>query len=357
MSGKLNYLELFLPNIEQAQDNTAMATRQFVDKEKAPIVWEPTPVITQGKTTSESEGLKYISEANKKKIELKEQQQKEAEKKVKALESVNNLLDFLSPAKHYEQYTGKDLDGVKEFVVDVVADPVTYASLGALPLIKKISKEVTEKLTKKVSTENIKKNINNITQELSKKITDLERLGVPKGERNQKQFGLLGTVDDNQHFKIVDSDLFGSKIDAGGEQIVFNNVNNPQQVLKVYVDRKFTSVDDIKKFHKNWFKRNQIPNAAKIKYIGYLKGKERLYPVYSQQKLHVPNDEFDKWNVIHLPRINQILHNAGYNGNGMYYGKFTIGDVNPNNIGYDDLGNLYFTDVDVYKKGGLFQRK
>ncbi len=58
------------------------------------------------------------------------------------------------------------------------------------------------------------------------------------------------------------------------------------------------------------------------------------------------------WNLVHLPRINQILHNAGYKGDGTYYGKFTIGDVSPNNIGYDNLDNLYFTDVDVYKKGG-----
>ena len=186
------------------------------------------------------------------------------------------------------------------------------------------------------------------------KLSEAERLDIPKGDRNQKQIGVVD--DENRKFK-VSSDLFGPEIGYGSEQIVFDNAQNPQLVLKAFVNRNFSNESDIKRFHKNFFKRNQIPHAAKIKYEGYLKGKERLYPVYSQQKLNIPNNSVADWNNIHLPKINEILHNAGYKGIGTYHGKFNIGDISPSNIGYDDAGKLYFTDADVYKKGGSLKRK
>ena len=77
MNEELNYLSLFLPTvkIEQPQDNTQIATRQYIDKQKAPVVYKPIPVITQGRTTTKTEGEKYMIEKAKKQVELKEKQQ------------------------------------------------------------------------------------------------------------------------------------------------------------------------------------------------------------------------------------------------------------------------------------------
>lgn len=193
------------------------------------------------------------------------------------------------------------------------------------------------------------------------KLTEAERLGIPKGERNnQKIHQPIGTLTLNKS-KLevpinVQGDRFGSYINHGSQQVIFNDATNSDQVLKVLTGEKVLKTpNDIKQFHKTWFKRNQIPNAAKINYIGYLQGNDRLFPVYTQPKLNIVGTPQD-WSTIHLPKINEILYNAGYKGNGTYYGKFTIGDVNPDNIGYDNFGKLYFTDVDVYKKGGKLDR-
>ncbi|MBO7255541.1 MAG: hypothetical protein J6U79_04100 [Paludibacteraceae bacterium] len=103
-----------------------------------------------------------MTEKAKKQVELKEKQQKEAEQKVKALEGVNNLLDFTSPAKHYEQYTGKDLNGTTEFVFDVLADPTTYATFGGLPLIKKLGRKHLSELTEKSSKQMLEHAFDNL---------------------------------------------------------------------------------------------------------------------------------------------------------------------------------------------------
>jgi len=97
--------------------------------------------------------------------EFKERQQKEAKKKVEALEKVNGFLDFLSPAKHYEQYTGENLNDAEELVVDVVADPANLITLGGAGLLKSVSKkalkEATEEAIEKASREAVEKSTNN----------------------------------------------------------------------------------------------------------------------------------------------------------------------------------------------------
>lgn len=105
------------------------------------------------------------AENMKKQVELKEQQQKEAKKKVEAFEGLTNFLDFTSPAKHYEQYTGEDLNDGEEFVVDVVADPANLLTLGGAGLLKSVSKkalkEATEEAIEKASREAVEKSTNN----------------------------------------------------------------------------------------------------------------------------------------------------------------------------------------------------
>lgn len=48
----------------------------------------------------------------------------------------------------------------------------------------------------------------------------------------------------------VESPIFGDYIDNGSQQVVFNSATDPNKVLKVFVDRKFTSIPEIKEFHK-----------------------------------------------------------------------------------------------------------
>lgn len=189
------------------------------------------------------------------------------------------------------------------------------------------------------------------------KLTKAERMGVPKGERNSPSpYSKIGTAKtgDSDFRKItVNSPIFGDYIDNGSQQTVFHNANDPNKVLKVLVDRKFTSIPEIKEFHKQWMKRNQVPMQEKIKFEGYLQGDDRIYPVYSQNKVNVLGDSKPyEWTRVHLPRINKEMHKLGYTGEGTFTnGKITIGEINPRNVGYKD-GNIRFIDADVYRKGG-----
>lgn len=189
------------------------------------------------------------------------------------------------------------------------------------------------------------------------KLTKAERIGVPKGERNSPSpYSKIGTAKtgDSDFRKItVNSPIFGDYIDNGSQQTVFHNANDPNKVLKVLVDRKFTSIPEIKEFHKQWMKRNQVPMQEKIKFEGYLQGDDRIYPVYSQNKVNVLGDSKPyEWTRVHLPRINKEMHKLGYTGEGTFTnGKITISEINPRNVGYKD-GSIRFIDADVYRKGG-----
>lgn len=189
------------------------------------------------------------------------------------------------------------------------------------------------------------------------KLTKTERMGIPKGERNSSSpYNEIGTAKagDSDFRKItVNSPIFGDYIDNGSQQAVFHNANDPNKVLKVLVDRKFTSIPEIKEFHKQWMKRNQVPMQEKIKFEGYLQGGDRIYPVYSQNKVDVLGDIIPyEWAEVHLPRINKEMHKLGYTGEGTFTnGKITVGEINPRNVGYKD-GNIRFIDADVYRKGG-----
>lgn len=152
----------------------------------------------------------------------------------------------------------------------------------------------------------------------------------------------------------VDSPMFGDYINRGSQQVVFGNATNSNQVLKVLTNRKFTSVPEIKEFHKQWMKRNRLPLQERITFEGYLQGNGRLYPVYSQNRVStLGNISAIEWEKIHLPKLNKEMSKLGYSGSeGVFTnGKLTVGDVSPNNVGYVN-GNIRFVDADVYKKGG-----
>ena len=191
----------------------------------------------------------------------------------------------------------------------------------------------------------------------NKPITEAERAGIPKGERKSPSpYKQIGTVTESKSKKetlTVDSPIFGSFIDNGSQQTVFQNTLDPSKVLKVYTERKFTSAPEIKEFHKQWMKRNRLPLQERINFEGYLQGDNRIYPVYSQNKVNVLGNILPKeWTTIHLPKLNAEMHKLGYKGTGTYTnGKLTVGDISPFNVGYIN-GNLRLIDADIYRKGG-----
>ena len=123
---------------------------------------------------------------------------------------------------------------------------------------------------------------------LSRSTSYEERLSIPKHEcKTKSPYQQIGTATklDNNDLDVIGS-RFGKKIGRGSEQVVFEDLNNPNQVLKVYYARLFNSIDDIKKWHPNWFKRNKVPMQLPVKFEGYVTHKNGVYPVYSQQRVN-----------------------------------------------------------------------
>lgn len=182
----------------------------------------------------------------------------------------------------------------------------------------------------------------------------------PKAERNSPSpYIQLGTTERMAGTeRVVHSPRFGEFIGSGSEQTVYADATNPQRVLKVYDDRYLKGIDEIKNFHRTWFKRNQLPLQERMKFEGYLTDQAGYYfPVYSQNRLkllsNADNITFAEWNRDWLPKLDEIMRRFGYKGSGTYTnGKLTVGDVQPTNIGFNQDGELRFFDADVYKKGG-----
>lgn len=169
----------------------------------------------------------------------------------------------------------------------------------------------------------------------------------------------IGTVTPRAEQRIsVESPLIGNYMDKGSQQVVFNSANNPDKVMKVYTERQFTSIPEIKQFHEEFFKRNRLPIQERIEYQGYLQGDGRLYPVYSQNRVNPIGDmPAIVWEKEILPKIDTQMKTIGFNGHGVYNnGKLTVGDINPWNIGYDKNNKLRLFDADVYKLGGRIVR-
>ena len=204
----------------------------------------------------------------------------------------------------------------------------------------------------------VEKPLKFIGRKAIRKLSDAEKLGIPKGERKSpspyQQIGTAVEPKTRKEHITIDSPMFGDYIDSGGQQSVFNSANNPDKVLKVYTDRKFTSIPEIREFHKQWMKRNRLPIQERIKFQGYLQGNGRIYPVYEQNKVNPLGDmPMITWEKDYIPQINEQMLKIGYKGNGTYTnGQLNVGDVNPWNIGYNKNGELSFFDADVFKLGG-----
>ena len=124
---------------------------------------------------------------------------------------------------------------------------------------------------------------------VKRKLSPLEKAGIPKGERNSpspyKQIGTATEPKSQLEHIGVDNPLFGKLIGKGGQQTVFENTSNPDKVLKVVTDRKFTSIPEIRQFHKEWMKRNRLPLQDGQTFKVIYKEKIESIPFISRIKL------------------------------------------------------------------------
>lgn len=197
------------------------------------------------------------------------------------------------------------------------------------------------------------------------KLAKAERMGIPKGERNSPSpYKQIGTVDEvSEHYMKATGDIFGPFMDKQSEHAVFNHATDPSKIVKVYAvnDKGFADIAAIKEFQAHYMKRNQIPFGVKNRFSGYLKGKDGIFPVYTQDKvtpLKVMNNTQYEKEI--FPKLVEQLKAKGYTQTSpdvFSNGKFKITDLYPDNMGYDSQGNLIFFDAKTYRFGGLLGRR
>lgn len=165
------------------------------------------------------------------------------------------------------------------------------------------------------------------------------------------EYKQIGTAEYKRGVLIVDSPIFYRFIDAGLHQHVFKSVSNPLKVLKVYTAKVFTSVLEIRGFNKQFMLRNEFPLHERINFEGYLQGNDRVFPVYSQNRLTPVEVTIKTLHEELLPRVGTEMEKLGYiinNSHSFTNGELVIDNIDPWNIGYD-RGELRFFSIDVYK--------
>lgn len=195
------------------------------------------------------------------------------------------------------------------------------------------------------------------------KLAKAERMGIPKGE-SPSPYKQIGTVDEvSEHYMKATGDIFGPFMDKQSEHAVFNHATDPSKIVKVYAvnDKGFADIAAIKEFQAHYMKRNQIPFGVKNRFSGYLKGKDGIFPVYTQDKVTplkaMNNTQYEKEI---FPKLVEQLKAKGYTQTSpdvFSNGKFKITDLYPDNMGYDSQGNLIFFDAKTYRFGGLLGRR
>lgn len=150
----------------------------------------------------------------------------------------------------------------------------------------------------------------------------------------------------------VTGNKFGNFIAEGSEQIVFDNPDNTAEVLKIYSDVGQSSLNDLRKFVKEYQTRNNVPFQLPTKFVGHVSDKNGLlYPVFSQQKIkETLKKDLNNWNTNIIPRLNAQMKSVGFSGNGYYTrGKREIGDIHPQNM--IELSNGQFRFIDAFPEG------
>lgn len=173
-----------------------------------------------------------------------------------------------------------------------------------------------------------------------------------------KKIGTFNPYKEGNEWKWdANGELFGKQIGEGSEQYVYENMSNPNTVLKID-GNGYEDLSSMKQAIKAYQKRNRIPYQEKAKYSGYMEGKDAAtrtktvyYPVYIQNKLRLETNTTPYyWDNILVPKINNMMSAKGYKGTAstsFTNGKFTVSDMSPYNIGYDQNGNLKFFDFYV----------
>lgn len=175
----------------------------------------------------------------------------------------------------------------------------------------------------------------------------------------------------------------GKYITEGGESVVYENDFFPGEVIKEK-EGLFSPVKDFEELQiriNNDLLQNKLPNIVPLRYRGYVHDPsietlasgnktfkritERLNPVYSQKKITPAMEVADPWRVIFKNKNEwelsdyylQELERLGYiqDSNGFWNVKgfpYKVGDLGPNNVGYDDFGNMLIFDPLIHYKHG-----
>ena len=193
----------------------------------------------------------------------------------------------------------------------------------------------------------------------SPRLSFQERQGIPKVERNFRTHGhdYSNPVDYGRVYQEgtinPESSRFGNFIDNGSEALVFQDPDNPNMVLKVNTNWRW-SLQDF--FDTYVTKRNRVPFQKPLIIRGIT---QEGFPVFNQEKVIPMTDE---QYIQNLPRMSDMLYQKGFLGDIVDWGKMsdgnvTIGGFNPSNVAFDSKGNIVFIDIDAYKKGGKLNRK
>lgn len=239
-------------------------------------------------------------------------------------------------------------DPVGEFVVGNVV-----ASKPLIWLGKGIDYSMNKAISKWIKNRAVGKAIKNSEVKVpAKPLSDAKPLSNP--------YPIIGTADEvAEEYMNVSGTIFGSPIAKRSEQAVFNHATDPTKVVKIYAhnNKGFRNMNELKAFMPTFAKRNKIPFAVKNEPIGYVRGKDGIFPVYVQDKV-TPLKAMDNATYERkiLPELVKQLKAKGYTQTSpdvFSNGKFKITDLFPDNMGYDGNGNLVFFDAKVYRLGGL----
>ena len=134
---------------------------------------------TQKNKSTISQGLEMTQKeklASQQKLDLYGQLEKEAQDRQKAGEIVLEGINYIQPS-YWANRAGANLNSAQSFLFDVVADPTTYLSLGAIPVTKAVGKKAVkegiEKSAKEAVEKTIKENIEKSTREEIGKTTQV----------------------------------------------------------------------------------------------------------------------------------------------------------------------------------------
>ncbi len=141
-------------------------------------------------------------------------------------------------------------------------------------------------------------------------------------------------------------------MEGGNEQIVFQDMSNPNQVLKIQSDISVNSPFDARKkpslMNIRLSSRNKVPYQLHSKLEGFIKVGNRYYPVLKQKKITpMPKMSSTIIESAIKPRITNSLQEKGFTlKDGRYIrGNTILEDIKPDNMGIDESGTIRFFDV------------